>query len=73
MSAISHNRAKAAALSRSRDPNDPELLDARRRLAAAVLEQHVARVVSLAPPLTQEQKSRIASLLSGGGASGDAA
>lgn len=73
MSTISHNRAKAAALTRSRDPNDPEFLDARRQLAAAVLERHVAKVVALAPPLTEEQKSRISTLLWGVGDGGDAA
>jgi len=66
MSSISHHRAKTAALSRSRRPDDPELLDARRQLAASVLEKHVAKVVALAPPLTPDQRDRIATLLSGG-------
>jgi phosphoserine phosphatase len=38
-------------------------LRARRDLAAAKLEDYVARVVSEAPPLTPEQRDRIATLL----------
>lgn len=37
----------------------------RRELAAAKLAEYVARVVAEAPPLTDEQKTRIASLLGG--------
>ena len=56
-------RAKIASLSRSRKADDPELLTARRNLKAAKLEEYVARVISTAPPLTDEQASRIASML----------
>lgn len=66
-------RSHAAVLARDRDPNDPELLAAKRDYRAERLAIHVAAVVALAPPLTPEQRERIASLLSGGGAGGDAA
>ena len=39
--------------------------DLRRELAAAKLADYVARVVAEAPPLTEDQKHRIASLLGG--------
>lgn len=57
------DRATVASLSRVRPSDDPELIEARQRLKAAKLEEYVARVVASAPPLTNEQKSRIASLL----------
>ncbi|MEZ5150698.1 hypothetical protein [Rhodococcus zopfii] len=60
-------RAKIAALSRDREPNDPELLETRRDLRALKLEEYVTRVVAEAPPLTDEQRERIASLLRAGG------
>ncbi len=63
-----HERARIAALSRSRTPDDPELLEARRNLRAARLHDHVAKVVAEAPPLTDEQRARIAALLQAGGA-----
>lgn len=61
------DRATIAALSRSRKSDDPDLLDARRRLRAAKLEEYVSRVVAEAPPLTQEQLDRVAVLLRPGG------
>jgi hypothetical protein len=56
-------RARLASLTRSRSADDPDLIDARRRLKALRLEEHVARVVAEAPPLTAEQRDRIAALL----------
>lgn len=56
-------RARVAALSRSRKPDDPDLTTARRELALARLEDHIRQVVDQAPPLTDEQRSRIASLI----------
>ena len=58
-----HHRARVAALSRDRAANDPDLLDARRNLRAARLEEYIARTVAAAPPLTDEQRSRLALLL----------
>ena len=56
-------RARVASLSRSRKPDDPDLINARRNLCAARLEEYVARVVAEAPPLTEAQANRIAARL----------
>lgn len=64
---IKSRRAKVASFTRSREPDDPEFIAAKRDLAAAVLEKHVAEVVSKAPPLTPEQRDRIAAILRSGG------
>lgn len=53
-------RARVASLTRSRPADDPELLAARQRLRTVKLAEHVARVVAAAPPLTTEQRDRIA-------------
>lgn len=63
MSQTLHYRGRVAALSRSRRPDDAELIEARRRLAAEKLASYVSRVVAEAPPLTNEQRHRIAQLL----------
>ena len=45
-------------------PNDTErLADARRDLAAAKLAEYIARTVDAAPPLTDDQRARLAALL----------
>jgi hypothetical protein len=59
------SRARVAALSRSREADDPELVGARRDLAAANIEAAIERYVASAPPLTEEQADRIAALLRG--------
>lgn len=66
--AVAHHRAKIAAKSRVLEPNDPELLAAKRDLAAEKLAEHTRRVVDAAPPLTPAQRDRIASILRGGAA-----
>jgi hypothetical protein len=58
-----NTRAKVAALSRSRSADDAELATARRDLAAERLAEHVQRVVANAPPMTDEQRVKIAALL----------
>jgi len=61
-------RARTAALVRHH-PDHPEIAaPARRELAAAMLAEHVARVVADAPPLTTEQRDRITSALWAGSA-----
>jgi hypothetical protein len=65
---IKSKRGQVAALSRSRLPTDPELIEARRTLAAENLAKYVANVIAKAPPLTAEQRDRIASILHGGAA-----
>lgn len=62
-----HHRARVAALSRDRSPDDPQLLDARRDLRAERLAQAIERTVAEAPPLTDAQRDRLTSLLAGGG------
>jgi len=56
-------RARIAALSRSRVPDDPDLVDARRDLRAARLADYITRTVDAAPPLTGEQRDQLAILL----------
>ncbi len=63
---VNHERGRVAALSRSRNADDPELVTARINLRAEKLAAHVAKVVAVAPPLTAEQRGRIAALLRGG-------
>lgn len=63
ISPIFKARGTIAALSRSRTPDDPELVAAKRSLAVLNLEKYVERVVSEAPPLTSEQADHIAALL----------
>lgn len=55
--------AVIAAVERHHGPGDPRLPDLRRDLHAAELAEHVARVVATFPPLTPEQRDRIAELL----------
>lgn len=63
-----HERARVASLSRSRDKDDPELLDARRNLRAERLADYIRDTVDRAPALSAEQRSRLALLLQGGDA-----
>lgn len=62
-SSWTHHRARVAALSRDREPDDPELQDARQRLKAARLKDHVRKTVAAWPPLDQSQLDAIAILL----------
>jgi len=59
-------RAQIAGLTRVLEPDDPKLAEMRRELRAQRLEEHVAKVVQAAPPLTAEQRDRIAAILRGG-------
>lgn len=61
-------RARVASLSRSRYADDPDLVAARARLKVERLAAHIERVVSEAPPLSADQRARLAALLTGGGA-----
>lgn len=58
-------KARSALGVAARRKNSGEVTEARRNLAAAKLEEYVARIVSEAPPLTNEQADRIAGLLRG--------
>lgn len=55
-------RGRLGYASKTRSPRAIEI--ASRDLAAAKIEQYVERVVSESPPLTPEQRDRIAGLLS---------
>lgn len=61
-------RARVASLSRSREADDPDLINARRNLKAARLSDYIKRVVAEAPPLSAEQRSHLAGLFDGGAA-----
>jgi hypothetical protein len=50
-----------------RTGNPTSAASKRRDYAAAKLEDYIRRVVETAPPLTQDQRSRIAALVQGGG------
>ncbi|MFJ6155549.1 hypothetical protein ACIQF8_01255 [Pseudarthrobacter sp. NPDC092184] len=68
---VAHARGVVAGLSRSRALDDPEFVAARQELKAAKLAAFVSKAVAEAPPLTPEQRDRIAGLLrpqSGGAA-----
>ena len=64
---VAKARGKVAGL-HARPETDPEKIEARRALRAAKLESYVLKVISDAPPLTNEQAARIAALLTAGGA-----
>jgi hypothetical protein len=55
--------ASVAALTRHHGTDDPAVLAATRDLAAERLAEQVRRVVERFPPLTPEQRDRIAALL----------
>jgi hypothetical protein len=67
------DRARVAALSRSRTVDDPALIDARRNLRAERLEDYISKTLATAPPLTNEQRERLALLLHGSLPNGGAA
>ncbi len=59
----SRHHARVAALSRSRTADDPDMIAARRDLAEAKLSAYIAQVLAEAPPLSIEQRTRLAELL----------
>lgn len=63
---VLQERARVAAFSRSRPDDDPDLLAARRNLKTERLADYIRRAVDSAPPLTPEQRDRLALLLRGG-------
>jgi hypothetical protein len=75
LSEWTHYRARVAALSRVRPPDDSELLEARRLLdqarpgLRATRDVYIQRLVDSAPLLTDEQRDRIAALLRPSGGS----
>lgn len=55
-----------AALKRHHPQSGDRISDARRDLAAAKLADYITKTVDAAPPLTAEQRDRLAILLRGG-------
>ena len=66
-------RGRVAALSRSRSADDSELVDAKRSLAEKKIAAYVEKVLAQAPPLTDEQRTKLADLLRPVRQGGDAA
>ena len=60
---VAHRKARVASLTRSRTPDDPEFVAAKRDLAEANIADYLEKVLAAAPPLTDEQRSRLAELL----------
>jgi hypothetical protein len=56
-------RGKLARLSQSLPSDAPVLCELRGELKAQRLEEHIAGVLAAAPPLTDEQRGRLAELL----------
>jgi len=56
-------KGRLARASRDHAPDSPEILDLRRELTAAKIAQYVEKVVASAPPLTADQRARLAALL----------
>ncbi len=56
-------RARVAALARHRPADDVELTSARAELRTVVAEDYIRKLVASAPPLTSEQRDRLAVLL----------
>ena len=66
--AVAAARGRKASLTRcvnngERSPDDPDLADADRELAAARIAAHITKVLKEAPPLTRDQRARLAELL----------
>ncbi|PXW34066.1 UNVERIFIED_CONTAM: hypothetical protein DES50_102691 [Williamsia faeni] len=55
-------RARVAALSRDRAPDDPKLIAARRNMRALKLTDHVQKALAESPPLTTAQRHAIGAL-----------
>ncbi len=66
-------RSRLARLSQTHAPDSPEILAARRDLRAARLAVYITKTVDAAPPLTPEQRDRLALLLRGPSDTGGAA
>lgn len=61
-----HERARIAALSRSREPDDPDLAAARRRLRVERLADSIEKSVAAWPPFTDDDIAWLSRKLRGG-------
>ncbi|MBX7433473.1 hypothetical protein JDV09_15335 [Mycobacterium sp. Y57] len=71
--AKAHYRGKIGAITRAirageRQPDDPELTEARQKLAAEGLNEYARGLVAKWPPLSDEQIATVADILRNGGA-----
>jgi hypothetical protein len=66
-STVAKARARHAALTRHRSPDDPAVVESRQALTLVNAEDYVRRLVDQAPPLTDDQRRRLAAILTGGG------
>lgn len=64
MSGSPVTQARARLAARTRHYPDGDHAEARRDLAAANIQAYVQRVIAAAPPLTNEQREKLAMLLS---------
>jgi hypothetical protein len=58
-----HKRAKLARLSQKLAPDAPELRELRTELRTQRTAEYIERVLAAAPPLTSEQRAKLAELL----------
>ena len=70
---VSHRRAQLAATKRHHGADDPRSIEAVRVLRETMLAEHIQRIVDSAPPLSAEQRNRLAVLLLGASGGGHAA
>lgn len=64
MASAAHYRARIAANSRRKSTASPhDLAELRRDYAAAKLAENLEKWIATAPPLTEEQKQRLASIV----------
>jgi hypothetical protein len=61
--AAAHHRSRIAALSRDREPDDPEIIEARRALRAQRISDYLDKALDGWPELTEKQLDDIAALL----------
>jgi hypothetical protein len=61
-------RGRLARLSQDLPSDHPKVIELRGELKAQRLQEHIVKVIESAPPLTAEQRDRIAAILRGSGA-----
>lgn len=66
MSSVTHYAATVGALSRSRTPHDPELVEARRNLRVERTAEHIRKLLDGWPAPMPDQLDRLALLLRDG-------
>lgn len=59
-------RSRLAGLHRRPNPDPAAVADAKRELNAAHVERAIQKALDSAPPLTDDQRARLAALLAGG-------